>query len=76
MNDSQTATPGDPAMFEPLTGDENNILRAHLSSGWCKQAVVYPLLSEQWWETEALLRDLHKAAGAARQARLEPEAGQ
>ena len=51
----------DPAMFAPLTIDENKILRAHLSSGWYKQSAVYPVLSEPWRETGGLLDDLHDA---------------
>jgi hypothetical protein len=62
----------DPALFAGLTGDENSILRAHLTSGWYKQATVYPLLSEPWRETGVLLDDLHGAWQASR----EPEAGQ
>jgi hypothetical protein len=40
MNDLQTTTPSDPAMFALLTADENGSLWAHLTSGWYKQ--VYP----------------------------------
>ena len=65
----------DPAMFAALTRDENRILGAHLTSGWYKQAAVYPVLSEPWRETSALLDDLHAAYPAARQAGREPEAG-
>ena len=55
MNDTQTATEynavphdpamaaPDPAMFAPMTSGENGILRAHLGSGWYKQAAVYPV---------------------------------
>ena len=39
--------PHDPAMFAPLTADENKILGAHLTSGWYKQSAVYPVLSER-----------------------------
>ena len=53
--------PSDPAMFAPLTPDENKILGAHLSSGWYKQSAVYPMLSEPWQETAGLLDDLHNA---------------
>jgi hypothetical protein len=86
MNDTQTATgigpaPGDPAMaaadpalFALLTIDENNILRAHLTSGWYKQSAVYPTLSEPWRETAAVLDDIHGAWQADRQAVHEPEA--
>jgi hypothetical protein len=88
MNDMTTAAetgaaPGDPAMaaadpamFAPLTGDENRILGAHLASGWYKQAAVYPVLSEPWRETGVVLDDLHGAWWAAWQAEHEPEAGQ
>jgi hypothetical protein len=76
MNDLQKPAPGDPAMFEPLTTDENGILRAHLTSGWYKQATVYRALSEPWRETEALLDDLHEAFWVSLQAEQEPEAGQ
>ena len=84
MTDIQAATPGDPAMFEPLTFDENGILWAHLTSGWYKQAVVYPTLSEPWKETSAVLNDLHSAwdvawnashpAGGSPSTEPEPEA--
>ena len=47
--------PHDPAMFAPLTSDENKILGAHLTSGWYKQSAVYPVLSEPWQETDGLL---------------------
>ncbi len=53
--------PSDPALFEPLTTGENTILNAHLTSGWYKQAAVYPSLSEPWQETSGLLADLHAA---------------
>jgi len=84
--------PSDPAMFAQLTPDENRILSTHLNSGWYKQGAVYPVLSEPWQETEALLKELSEAHHAAMQARLaarkelqarigepeqrEPEAGQ
>ena len=78
--------PHDPAMFAPLTPDENKVLGAHLGSGWYKQSVVYPQLSEPWQETAGLLDDLHDAwksdfearAAARKEAELaepEPEAG-
>ena len=76
MTDIETTTPGDPAMFAPLTADENSILHAHLASGWLKQAAVYPGLSEPWRETRALLHDLYEAYQATRRAEREPEAGQ
>jgi hypothetical protein len=75
----------DPAIYAPLTTDENMILRQHLTSGWYKQAAVYPGLSEPWKETSAVLDDLgdawrtaFQAERAARevQAEPEPEAGQ
>jgi len=72
----------DPAMFAPLGPDENGILYAHLNSGWHKQSAVYPLLSEPWRETSAMLDDLPGAHRAARKAGREaraaayaPEAG-
>ena len=61
--------PHDPAMFAPLTLDENKILGAHLTSGWYKQSAVYPVLSEPWQETDGLLSDLHTAWTAAFEAR-------
>ena len=78
--------PSDPALFAPLTIDENKILRAHLTSGWYKQSAVYPVLSEPWQETSGLLDDLADARDAAFEARAaakkeaglaepEPEAG-
>jgi hypothetical protein len=91
MNEIQTATDynsvphdpamatADPAIFAPLTGNENVILSAHLTSGWYKQAAVYPGLSEPWRETAVMLDDLHQAwkeQHQARQAGREPEAGQ
>jgi hypothetical protein len=72
----------DPAMFASLTGDESNILRAHLTSGWYKQSAVYPVLSEPWRETAALKDDLSGAwwaawhAGHPEAGHGEPEAGQ
>jgi hypothetical protein len=89
MNDTQPGTsrlalPNDPvmaasnpAMFALLTTGENQILSHHLTSGWYKQAAVYPTLSEPWKETSVVLGDLHRAHQAAyRQAEHEPEAGQ
>ena len=76
MNDTQEATESnavphdpamaaaDPAMFASVTSDENSILRAHLNSGWYKQAAVYPVLSEPWRETAVLLDDLHEIGRA------------
>jgi hypothetical protein len=57
--------PADQATFAPLTTDENEVLRAHLNSGWYKQAAVYPTLSEPRKETGVLLNDLHAAYEAA-----------
>ena len=82
MTDTDTAyTPRDPAMarpdpamFAPLTCDENSITWAHLTSGRYKQAAVYPGLSEPWKETGALIEDLIAADRATRQAAAEPEA--
>ena len=54
--------PSDPALFAPLTLEEIKVLRGHLTSGWYKQSVVYPGLSEPWQETAGLLDDLHDAA--------------
>ena len=66
----------DPAMFAPMTGDENKILSQHLTSGWYKQSAVYPKLSEPWRETGALIDDLTGAWWAAWHAEHpEPEAG-
>jgi len=89
MNDTQTATEynavphdpamaaADPAMFSPMTTDENTIFQAHLTSGWRKQSAVYPALSEPWRETLALLDDLGSAWWASRQAEHgEPEAAE
>lgn len=78
--------PRDPALFAPLSTDENIILQAHLNSGWHKQSAVYPGLSAPWQETSGLLDDLHQAwttafdaeRAARRGAELagpEPEAG-
>ena len=77
---------GDPTLFAPLTIDENEILGAHMTSGWRKQSAVYPTLSEPWKETAALLDDLHSAWDVAWKGRSqgspatepepEPEAGQ
>jgi hypothetical protein len=53
--------PVDPALFASLTMGENEVLGAHLTSGWYKQAAVYPTLSEPWKETAALLDDLRSA---------------
>ena len=55
------APAADPAMFSDLTTGELNILNFHLTSGWYKQDAVYPALSEQWWETSSLLKDVHTA---------------
>jgi hypothetical protein len=86
MNDAQEATEvnavphdpamaaPDPAMFAPMTSRENRILGAHLTSGWYKQSAVYPVLSEPWRETAAVIDDLSDAWHAAFQAE-HPEAG-
>jgi hypothetical protein len=69
----------DPAIFAPLTAEENDILDAHLTSGLYKQAAVYSPLSEPWRETAAVLDDLDQASKEqyqASQAEREPEAGQ
>jgi hypothetical protein len=58
----------DPAMFAPMTREENQVLNAHLQSGWAKQRVVYPILSEPWRETTAMIDDLHLAWRASWQA--------
>ena len=63
-HDPAMAAP-DPAMFAPMTREENLILDAHLTSGWYKQAAVYPTLSEPWKETGVLLNDLHAVYEAA-----------
>ena len=81
--------PVDPALFAPLSTGENEILGTHLTSGWYKQAAVYPTLSEPWKETAAVLDDLHSAWDVARKGASplaggspstepepEPEAGQ
>jgi hypothetical protein len=57
--------PVDPALFAPLSTGENEVLRAHLTSGWYKQAAVYATLSEPWKETGVLLNDLHAVYEAA-----------
>ena len=73
--------PSDPAMFAPLTTDENMILRTHLTAGWHKQRVVYPGRSGPYRETAGLLDDLHDAylpaleAGYPAAELAEPEAG-
>jgi hypothetical protein len=59
-HDPAMAAP-DPAMFAPMTREENLILDAHLTSGWYKQAALYPVLSEPWRETAALKADLTSA---------------
>ena len=63
--------PSDPAMFAPLTTDENKVLRGHLTSGWYKQSAVYPARSGPYRETAGLLDDLddlHDAHQAALEA--------
>lgn len=51
------------ALFVPLSIDENDVLRAHLGSGWAKQHVVYGSAAAPtlWWDTAAILDDLHSA---------------
>ena len=84
-----TMRAGDPALFAPLTTRENEVLGAHLTSGWYKQSAVYPTLSEPWKETAALLDDLHSAwnitwkgelqlaeGSPSTEPKPEPEAGQ
>ena len=66
----------DPAMFSSLTSGENQILSQHLTSGWYKQQAVYPVLSEPWKETSAVLDDLSAAWRIGWQAEHETEAGQ
>jgi hypothetical protein len=63
-HDPAMAAP-DPAMFGPMTRDEHRILTAHLASGMCKQSAVYPVLSEPWRETGAVIDDLTGAWWAA-----------
>ena len=63
MSATPSPFPG-PAMFGGLTPGELTILRHHLTSGWFKQDAVYPALSEQWWETNGLLKDLDAASMA------------
>jgi hypothetical protein len=73
-------------MFAPLTTRENEILGAHLTSGWYKQSAVYPTLSEPWKETSMVLDDLHRAwdvawrgesqGSSSTEPEPEPEAGQ
>ncbi len=50
-------------MLAELTLDELGVLRAHLTSGWYKQGVVYPpaVDSDLWQETAELFRDMHRA---------------
>jgi hypothetical protein len=77
--------PSDPAMFTPLTTDENKILRGHLVSGWLKQSAVSGR-SGPYRDTAGFLDGLHDAHMAALEARYaaraqaglaapEPEAG-
>jgi hypothetical protein len=63
------ASTPDPGLFAALTDDESGVLIAHLSSGWHKQGVVYPTLSLAWWETSALMDDIHQARQDAYPAR-------
>jgi hypothetical protein len=66
---SEPDIPADPGLFAALTHDEQDILRAHLTSGWYKQAAVYPTLAVAWWETAALLTGIHQAHEAITGAR-------
>ena len=77
--------PSDPALFAPLTLDENSILHAHLTSGWYKQSAVYPALSGPWQETRTTWPSCRRPQGRsgeagpprgeARAGRAGPEAG-
>ena len=64
--------PVDPALFAPLSTGENEILGTHLTSGWYKQAAVYPTLSEPWKETGILLNDLYAMYEAASEDQCGP----
>ncbi len=55
------AAAADPVPFTPLTVEQNKVLAAHLTSGWYKQAAVYPALSPLWQDTGQILADLHAA---------------
>jgi hypothetical protein len=50
-------------MLAGLTLDEMGVLRAHLTSGWYKQGVVYSpaVKCDLWQETKELLSDMHRA---------------
>ncbi len=66
---SEPDIPADPGLFAALTHGEQDILCAHLTSGWYKQAAVYPVLAVAWWETGALLTDIHQAHEAITEGR-------
>ena len=58
-------------VFAPLTIDEQDVLSAHLTSGWKKQRVVLGTHAcvqpgSLWWETDEHLADLHRHYRAAR----------
>lgn len=73
--DDPAMQPVDPTLFAPLTTRENEILGAHLTSGWYKQSAVYPTLSEPWKETAAVLDDLHSAWDVAWKNASHPAGG-
>jgi hypothetical protein len=49
-------------VLEPLTVAEQDVLRAHLASGWAKQGAIYApgVRSDLWRETVETLDDLHR----------------
>lgn len=61
----------DPALFAPLTCDENKVLNTHLTSGWYKQSAVWPVLSDIWREISEVLDDMHDAWNIAFDAECE-----
>ena len=73
--DDPAMQPVDPTLFAPLTARENEILGAHLTSGWYTQSAVSPTLSAPWTETAALLDDLHSAWDVAWKNALHPAGG-
>lgn len=49
-------------LFGPLTVTENGVLRAHLTSGWAKQAAARPPGWDGLWDdVRDILNDLHEA---------------
>ena len=46
-------------MFAALTGEESDVLRAHLTSGWYKQRAIGPVAPDGWWETAEIIKDIH-----------------